>query len=226
MFGSVGSTRATKPSPPVTMNQSLLVAPCGPARSRRPAERAVVLRAAVDVVDRRGVVDVDVVELRHREVGEVPPQPPAIPALVQPAVAALEQVIGVVGIDPDEVVVDVLRALAERRGTSGRRRPRPASARSARRRVRGSSDRDGCSCSTSAAPARCRGAPSCRRNRARRRARPAGRRVRPWRRPGPGAPARTRSRCGRHRRSAGRSRTRRHVLPPSIDLCRPLSGPP
>ena len=113
MLGSVGSMRATKPSPPVTMNQSLLVAPCGPLRPRRAAERAVVLRAAVDVVDRRGVVDFDVVELRDRQVAEELPQSPAVPRLVQSAVAALEQVIGVVGIDPDVVVVDVLVALAD-----------------------------------------------------------------------------------------------------------------
>ena len=87
MFGSVGSIRATKPSPPVTMNQSLFVGALGAARPRRTSQGAVVLRAAVDVVDRRGVVDLHVVELRHREVGEVPPQAAAIPALVQSAVA-------------------------------------------------------------------------------------------------------------------------------------------
>ena len=63
------------------------------SRPRRPAERVVVLRAAVDVVERRRVVDVDVVELRQRQVLEEDPVRAAIERSIQSAVVADEQVI-------------------------------------------------------------------------------------------------------------------------------------
>ncbi len=81
--------------------------------ARGAAEGVVVLGSAVDVVDGRRVVHVHPVELRHRQVGEEVPGGPAVEALVQAAVAADEVVVGVVGVDPDRVVVHVLVALAE-----------------------------------------------------------------------------------------------------------------
>src|SRR5205823_2423191 len=81
-------------------------------RSRRPAEGEVVLGAAVDVVKGERVVDVELVELGDREVGEELVVLAAIEALVQTTVATDEEVLGIVGIDPDDVVVDVLVALA------------------------------------------------------------------------------------------------------------------
>jgi hypothetical protein len=84
------------------------------ARARRPPEVEVVLRAAVDVVEGRRVVGRHVVELRDGEVLFEVPVLPAIPALVDAAVAADEVVARVVWIDPDVVVIDVLRSLAQR----------------------------------------------------------------------------------------------------------------
>ena len=197
--------RTTKPSPPVTTNQSLFVEPFGDLRARRSAERAVVLRAAVDVVDRRRVVDFDVVELRHRQVGEVLPQPAAVPGLVEPAVAAFEQVA--------RCCRDRSRSRGCRRACCARRAARNVAPAvvgdlrlhaTARRCDRGPSDRDGCSRNTSAAPARWRAVPRFRRCRARRTVPPGCRRIRPWRRPGLCARVKRPARCGRHRRPAGR----------------------
>ena len=84
------------------------------ARPRWPAERIVVLQAAVDVVERRRVVDVDVVVLRNRQVSEERPGRRAIVRTIETAVVADHQVIGVLRVDPDDVVVDVHEALAQR----------------------------------------------------------------------------------------------------------------
>ena len=83
------------------------------ARARWSTETEVVLGSAVDVVERLGVVGGDVIELRHRQVRlEVPVHAP-IETLVDTAVAADEVMIGIVWIDPDVVIIDVLRSLAE-----------------------------------------------------------------------------------------------------------------
>ena len=81
---------------------------------RRSAERIVVLQSAVDVIERRRVVGVDVVVLRERQVREEGPGRGAIKRAVEAAVVADQQVAGVVRIDPDDVVVDVHVPLAKR----------------------------------------------------------------------------------------------------------------
>ena len=77
------------------------------SRPRRSTERVVVLRPAIDVVKGLRVVDVDVVELRQRQILEEDPVRAAIERSIQPAVVSDEEVIGVPGIDPDDVIVDV-----------------------------------------------------------------------------------------------------------------------
>ncbi len=79
----------------------------------RPSEGVVVLGAAVDVVERLRVVDRDPVELGDRQVFEEAVGGAAIPGLVDAAVAADQQVVGVVGVDPQGVVVDVLLLLPD-----------------------------------------------------------------------------------------------------------------
>src|SRR6185312_10348256 len=73
----------------------------------------VVLGAAVDVVERLGVVHRHVHVLAEREVRLPFPRGGAVPALVEAAVAADEVVIGVGGINPDDVVIDVFVGLAQ-----------------------------------------------------------------------------------------------------------------
>src|SRR5262249_4593733 len=74
----------------------------------------VVLCPAVDVVERPVVVNGDVVELRHRQIADELPVASAVETLVDAAVAANEIVIGVLRVDPDAVVVDMLPGFAER----------------------------------------------------------------------------------------------------------------
>ena len=113
MLGSVGSMRAWKPSPPQVTNQSWLAMPWAFKRARGAAQGVVVLGAAVDEVGGRRVVHLHPVELGDRQVRRPLPRGPPVEALVEPAVAAHEVVVGVVGVDPDRVVVHVLVALAE-----------------------------------------------------------------------------------------------------------------
>ena len=80
----------------------------GAGGARRTAEGEVVLGAAVDVVERLVVVDGDLVELGDRQVGEELPGGAAVTGLVQAAVTADQQAVGVVRVDPHGVVVDVL----------------------------------------------------------------------------------------------------------------------
>ena len=86
-------------------------------RCRRPSACAsdrrgeVVLGAAVDVVEGLGVVDRDLVELGGRQVAVETPGGAAVPGLVETAVTAGEQVIGVVRVDPQGVVVNVFVGL-------------------------------------------------------------------------------------------------------------------
>ena len=84
------------------------------SRPGRTAERVVVLRAAIDVIERNIVVDIDVVKLSDRQVRFEVPVRSAVKALVHAAVAAHEHIIRVLWIDPDRVIVDVLEAFAER----------------------------------------------------------------------------------------------------------------
>ncbi len=81
--------------------------------ARRAALCRVVLGAAVDVVEGLGVVDGHLVELGDREVGDEAPGGREVEALVEPAVGADEQVVGVVGVEGEGVVVGVLVLLGE-----------------------------------------------------------------------------------------------------------------
>ena len=85
------------------------------SRARRAAERVVVLQAAVDVVERRRVVDVDVVELRERQVLEEDPGARR-GRTIDTARRRCRPACGLVfvGIDPDDVIVDVHVARAQR----------------------------------------------------------------------------------------------------------------
>ncbi len=75
--------------------------------ARRTALRVVVLGAAVDVVEGLGVVDRHAVVLPQRHVGLELPGRAGVPGLVDAAVAADQQVVGVGRVDPQRVVVDV-----------------------------------------------------------------------------------------------------------------------
>src|SRR5690349_20598821 len=72
----------------------------------RPAPRAVVLRAAADVVRDLEVV-ADVVELAARQVRREIIVAAAVPGDRDPTVVTDDEVVGVVRIDPHRVVVDV-----------------------------------------------------------------------------------------------------------------------
>jgi len=78
----------------------------------RQAEGGVVLGAAVDVVEGEVIVRGGLVELGHRQVGHEAPVAAAVPALVNAAVIAVDQVVGVVRVDPQGVVVHVLAVAA------------------------------------------------------------------------------------------------------------------
>ena len=82
-------------------------------RAGRTTDRVVVLRAAVDVVERLRVVDPYLVELRERKVFEPRPRRAAVVRFVKTAVAPPDQVIGVGGVDPQDVVVHVLVLLTD-----------------------------------------------------------------------------------------------------------------
>src|SRR5262249_44790017 len=77
------------------------------------AECEIVLRAAVDVVERSALVDGDVIELGYGQVGHEVPVGAAVEALVDAAIAADTVVLCILWIDPDNVVVDVAPLLAE-----------------------------------------------------------------------------------------------------------------
>ena len=94
---------------PVFVQDSMI----GPG-ARRAAERVVVLQAAVDVVERLGVVDIDVIELRQGEVLEEHPCAACVETAIEAAVVADEHVIRVLRIHPDDVVVDVHGSLPKR----------------------------------------------------------------------------------------------------------------
>ena len=78
-----------------------------------PPKLKVVLRAAVNVVERLRVVGRDVIELRDWQVLFEIPVRAAIVTLINAAVATNQVMIGVGGIDPDFVVVDVLRSFTQ-----------------------------------------------------------------------------------------------------------------
>ena len=84
--------------------------------ARGAADAVVVLRAAIDVVERRVFIHRHVVELAGREVFFEDPGAGAVEALIQAAVASHHIVIVVLRVHPDIVIVDVLVARAELAG--------------------------------------------------------------------------------------------------------------
>ena len=76
-------------------------------RPRRSALRLVVLCAAADVVERQRVVHGDAIELRDRQVVEVPPRFAFVPRLVRAAVVADHDVVLVLRVHPHRVEVHV-----------------------------------------------------------------------------------------------------------------------
>ena len=89
--------------PPIAVDDARSV-----ARARWPTKREIVLRASEHVVERRRVVGRHIVKLRDRQIVLEVPVRPAIPTLIDSAVAANQIVIVVARIDPDFVIVDVL----------------------------------------------------------------------------------------------------------------------
>src|ERR1044072_988913 len=82
-------------------------------RTRRTAKAKVVLRAAVDVVERCVVVGSNVVELRDRKIGFKLPIRAAIVTFINTTVGADQIMIVVARVNPDLVIVNMLRFLAE-----------------------------------------------------------------------------------------------------------------
>ncbi len=85
-----------------------VVGAAGGARARGSAHGAIVLRTAEHPVERLNAVDLQPVELGQWQVLEPVVGLAAVERLVEPPVAADEQVVGVVRIDPEGVVVYVL----------------------------------------------------------------------------------------------------------------------
>ena len=83
------------------------------SRSCRPAERIVVLRASVDVVKREIVIHYNIVKLGDRQIRFEIPIGTSIKAFINATVAAYKYVIGVVRVDPNSMVIDMLETLAE-----------------------------------------------------------------------------------------------------------------
>ncbi len=83
--------------------------------SRRATEAEVVLRAAIDVVERLRVIGGDIVKLGHGKIRFEDPVLGLVEALVDAAVASHPVMIVILRIDPDFVIVDVLVAAGQRR---------------------------------------------------------------------------------------------------------------
>ena len=82
------------------------------ARAAWSTDREVVLRAAEDSIKRLRLVRRDAVVLRDRQVRREAPRASAIERLVHAAVAADDEMVGGVRVDPNRMVVDVLQILA------------------------------------------------------------------------------------------------------------------
>src|SRR6185503_8849004 len=82
--------------------------------SRRSPKAVVVLQPSVYVIEWSRVVCCHIVELTDRHVRKKPPVRSAIEAFVQTSIAANKVVISVDRVDPDRVIVHVLRPLAKR----------------------------------------------------------------------------------------------------------------
>ena len=70
--------------------------------------RVVVLRAAVDVVKRLRVVESHFVELRHGKILLVVPVASPVVGLVNTSIGADEKMIGVIRVDPQRMVINML----------------------------------------------------------------------------------------------------------------------
>ncbi len=80
----------------------------------RPAPRAVILHASEHIVGRLHI-DVDMIELAEGQVVHEPPGAAVIAAEVHPAVAAVDEIAAVVGMNPERVVVGVDAVLSAQR---------------------------------------------------------------------------------------------------------------
>ncbi len=76
--------------------------------ARWTVQGALVLQPDQDVEERLAVAERHLVDLRHRQVREVPEGPPLVEGLVQPGVGAHQEVVTVGRVDPQGMVVAVL----------------------------------------------------------------------------------------------------------------------
>ena len=83
------------------------IADAAPQSLRRPSHGIVVLRPTIDVVEGLVVGGRDLVVLGKRQVREMPPALAEIECLVQSAVVAQDQMLGVVRVEGDGVMVDM-----------------------------------------------------------------------------------------------------------------------
>src|SRR6266853_6486226 len=85
----------------------------GVAGARWPTERVIVLRAAKHIIEGRGVVGGDVIELRDGQVALEKPIRAAVVTLIDASVAADQIMIVICWVDPEFVIVDVLGPFAQ-----------------------------------------------------------------------------------------------------------------
>ena len=80
-------------------------------RTGRAAERAVVLRSAINLVKRRvRLLASHIIKLCDGKVGDVSPIGGSIKALINAAVTTCEVIVGMFGIDPQRVKIDMCPA--------------------------------------------------------------------------------------------------------------------
>ena len=85
--------------------------------ARRRAQRIVVLRSAIDVIERLGIIDADAIELRQRQIRFVLPVRSAVPRLVHTAITPDDHVGGIVRVNPQRVIIDMAVAPLRTRET-------------------------------------------------------------------------------------------------------------
>ena len=95
----------TERNVPVLVSDTLGIQSAGGAK-----QRAQVLGAAQDIVKRQRVIHRQLVKLRNGEIGEMPPGCSLVKTFIQPGIAAGQQVIVIVRIDPQRMVVAVFFA--------------------------------------------------------------------------------------------------------------------
>src|SRR3954452_13415231 len=76
-------------------------------RARRALDRSIVLRAATNVVERPRIVERDPIELRQRQVRELPPRLHVVVGFIETAVVADQHVTVIAWIPHDFVMIDV-----------------------------------------------------------------------------------------------------------------------